>query len=145
MGKYHRFTKEEIATIVNLKEQGLANKDVALHTGKTETQIRDLLFRLKRKERPARETLAETIKDRIIEGKTYREIGEELHISKSLVGKIVAELSPNTSPIKPEKTLKDFDPRDMFRQLYDLGYRIDDKGIYIMVKQYVNLKSIISE
>ena len=108
MANYHRFTNDEIATIINLKEQRLTNKDVALYTGKTEHQIRDLLFRLKKKG-------------------------------------ISPQEDEQPVPVRPEKTLKDFDPRDMFRQLYDLGYRIDDKGIYIMVKQYVNLKSIISE
>lgn len=44
-----------------------------------------------------------------------------------------------------EKTIQDFDPRDMFKELYNRGYRIDDKGVYVMVKKYVNLLSIISE
>ena len=44
-----------------------------------------------------------------------------------------------------ERTISDFDPRDMFKDLYNRGYRIDEKGVYVMVKQYVNLKSIISE
>lgn len=109
---YHRFTNDEIATIINLKEQGLTNKDVALYTGKTEHQVRDLLFRLKKREKSTQK--------------------EEAKVSVP-------------DPIRPEKTLNDFDPRDLFKQLYDLGYRIDDKGIYVMVKQYVNLKSIISE
>ena len=109
---YHRFTNDEIATIINLKEQGLNFEDIADLTGRTSRQIKDLLFRLKKKESAKPE--------------------EEVKVSAP-------------APAKPEKTIKDFDPRELFKQLYDLGYRIDDKGIYIMVKQYVNLKSIISE
>lgn len=109
---YHRFTQEEIQTVLNLKEQGLNFEVIADLTGRTSRQIKDLLFRLKKKESAKPE--------------------EEVKVSVP-------------APAKPEKTIKDFDPRELFKQLYDLGYRIDDKGIYIMVKQYVNLKSIINE
>lgn len=109
---YHRFTQEEIQTVLNLKEQGLNFKDIADLTGRTSSQIKDLVFRLKKKESTKPE--------------------EKVKVSAP-------------APAKPEKTIKDFDPRELFKQLYDLGYRIDDRGIYIMVKQYVNLKSIISE
>ena len=64
----------------------------------------------------------------------------------------VEEKQPSPTPEPPspqlfpqERTISDFDPRDLLRRLYDLGYRMDEKGIYVMVKQYVNLKSIISE
>ena len=45
----------------------------------------------------------------------------------------------------PDKTLEDFSPRDILKHLFKLGYRVDDKGIYVMAKQYVNLRSIINE
>ena len=112
MRKYQRFTKEEIAMVINLKEQGYSKEDIAELLGRETKQIKDLLFRLKKKE-------SATPK-------------EEVKVSVP-------------APAKPEKTIKDFDPRELFKQLYDLGYRIDDKGIYIMVKQYVNLKSIVNE
>jgi len=110
MRKYQRFTQEEINTVINLKEQGYTKEDIAELLGRETKQIKDLLFRLKKKEDVKTE-----------------------------------QVTVAPAPAKPEKTLKDFDPREMFKQLYDLGYRLDDKGIYIMVKQYVNLKSIVSE
>jgi len=110
--QYHRFSQEEISTILNLKEQGLTYNDIAELTGRTTNQLHDLISRMKKRENPQPK--------------------EEVRVSAP-------------APSKPEKTLKDFDPREMFKQLYDLGYRIDDKGIYIMVKQYVNLKSIVNE
>ena len=60
----------------------------------------------------------------------------------------VAAAATGVKEAKPEvkeKTLGDFDPRDLMKYLYSLGYRIDEKGIYVMVKQYVNIKSIINE
>lgn len=112
MRSYKRFTQEELAQVIKLREDGATSGEIATKLGVEPRRIHDLLFRLKRKE-------SATPK-------------EEVKVSVP-------------APTKPEKTIKDFDPRDMFKQLYDLGYRIDDKGIYIMVKQYVNLKSIISE
>ena len=112
MRKYQRFTKEEIAQVIELKEAGLSTADIAEMLGRNPNQIKDLLFRLKKKE--------------------------------TTQSKDDVTVSVPTPP-KSEKTLKDFDPRDMLKQLYDLGYRIDEKGIYVMVKQYVNLKSIIND
>ena len=61
-----------------------------------------------------------------------------------------AEAMPNTAPavtVKEEKRpgLDSFKPRDLMKHLYGLGYRVDEKGIYIMVNQYVNLQSVINE
>lgn len=114
MRKYQRFTQEEISSIVNFKEEGLSNEDIASLFGREPRQIKDLLCRLKKRENSDQK-------------------------------KPVFHEAPDLTPAKPEKTLKDFDPRDMLKQLYDLGYRIDEKGIYVMVKQYVNLKSIIND
>ena len=47
------------------------------------------------------------------------------------------------APVK-EKTLKDFQPREMIKYLYDMGYRIEDGKLVCLVKQVVNLKDIVN-
>lgn len=55
---------------------------------------------------------------------------------------------PHEVPMPPvakkEKTLKDFNPRDIIKYMYDLGYRIENNELVCMVKQKVNLKDIIN-
>ena len=68
--------------------------------------------------------------------------------------KALAELKAKLSASEPapemvvkvvkEKTLNDFQPRDMIRHLYNLGYRIEDNRLVCIVKQVVNLKDIIN-
>ena len=48
-----------------------------------------------------------------------------------------------SAPAK-EKTLKDFQARDMIKYLYDLGYRIEEGKLVCYVKQAVNVKDIIN-
>ncbi|MBR6347458.1 MAG: hypothetical protein IKR80_00735 [Spirochaetales bacterium] len=47
------------------------------------------------------------------------------------------------APVK-EKTLKDFQARDMIKHLYNMGYRIENNQLVCLVKQAVNLKDIIN-
>lgn len=50
-------------------------------------------------------------------------------------------------PVAPqkEKTLNDFQPRDMIKHLYNLGYRIKDNSLYVITLQKVNIQSVLSE
>ena len=52
---------------------------------------------------------------------------------------------PEVKVVVQEKTLKDFQPRDMIKHLYNLGYRIKDNELYVMTLQKVNLQSVINE
>lgn len=47
---------------------------------------------------------------------------------------------------KMEKTLNDFQPREIFKHLYKLGYRIEgsDWKLVCIVKQTVNIKDVIN-
>ena len=55
----------------------------------------------------------------------------------------VQEIKPVVS--QKEKTLNDFQPRDMIKHLYKLGYRIKDNSLYVMTLQKVNIQSVLSE
>ena len=51
------------------------------------------------------------------------------------------------TPVPPtvkEKTLKDFQSRDMIKYLYSLGYRIKNNSLVCLVEQPVNVKDIIN-
>lgn len=52
-----------------------------------------------------------------------------------------------TKPVaqQKEKTLNDFQPRDMIKHLYNLGYRIKDNSLYVITLQKVNIQSVLSE
>ena len=91
------------------------------------------------------------------EGYTSGEISELTGIPR---GTITARLSRmnaianshevEAKEIKPvaqqkEKTLNDFQPRELIKHLYNLGYRIKDNSLYVMTLQKVNIQSVLSE
>lgn len=113
------------------------------------------------------------IKGYLKDGCTHAEIGELMGRSKKAIEQLVLhqgwtrgrfkESSDNSVPVwkttivetqeefkknEPapvkEKTLFDFQPRDMIRHLYNLGYRIEDNKLVCIVKQVVNVKDIIN-
>lgn len=55
----------------------------------------------------------------------------------------VQEIKPVAQ--QKEKTLNDFQPREMIKHLYNLGYRIKDNSLYVMTLQKVNIQSVLSE
>lgn len=111
MRSYKRFTQEELAQVIKLREDGATSGEIATKLGVEPRRIHDLLFRLKRK--------------------------ETIQPTEAPINKVI--------PAKPEKTLNDFQPRDMIKYLYNLGYRIDNEGLYVITKQRVNLQSVICE
>lgn len=48
------------------------------------------------------------------------------------------------TPAQKTKTLDDFQPRDIIKHLYKLGYRIENNKLVCMVKQTVNMRDIIN-
>lgn len=55
---------------------------------------------------------------------------------------VVVQLKP-VEPVR-EKTLDDFQPRELIKHLYKLGYRIEDNRLVCYVRQTVNVKDIIN-
>lgn len=45
---------------------------------------------------------------------------------------------------EPIRSLKDYSPRELMKELYNRGYRVEGK-IYYVTKQYVNVESVITE
>lgn len=54
------------------------------------------------------------------------------------------EQKPKVIEVVKEKTLKDFQPRELIKRLYDLGYRIENNQLICIVKQVVNLRDVIN-
>ena len=64
-------------------------------------------------------------------------------IAKAMNGFKNPVVNESKAPVK-EKTLDDFTPREIFKHLYKLGYRLKDpKSLYCIIKQPVNLEDII--
>ena len=64
-------------------------------------------------------------------------------IAKAMNGFKNPAVNEPKAPVK-EKTLDDFTPREIFKHLYKLGYRLKDpKSLYCIIKQPVNLEDII--
>ena len=59
-------------------------------------------------------------------------------------GESETKTSAAPAVIVKEKTLDDFQPREMIKHLYKLGYRIEDNGLYVITKQQVKLGDIIN-
>jgi hypothetical protein len=65
-------------------------------------------------------------------------------IAKAMNGFKNPAVNEPKAPVK-EKTLDDFKPREIFKHLYKLGYRLKDpKSLYCIIKQPVNLEDIIN-
>lgn len=90
------------------------------------------------------------------QGATYAEIGKMFNRTEAVVQLKFSDLgwtnkgfngqpavkTPVTVPPR-EKTLRDFDPRDMIRHLYNMGYRIENNMLVCIVRQKVNIKDIL--
>jgi len=92
------------------------------------------------------------------EGYTTNEISELTGIPRGTITSRLLRMKANvnsheeeTKQVKQvmvpqkEKTLNDFQPRDMIKHLYNLGYRIKDNSLYVMTLQKVNIQSVLSE
>ena len=92
------------------------------------------------------------------EGYSIGDVSELLGIPKGTITARLSRMKANansheeeTQQVKQvavpqkEKTLNDFQPRDMIKHLYNLGYRIKDNSLYVMTLQKVNIQSVLSE
>lgn len=106
--------------------------------------------------RPRREIDWDTVNALRERGVTCEEIGKTLNIpvgtlrrkmyERRIVEKqtVVRPTAISPAPAK-EKTLSDFQPREIIKHLYKLGYRIENNGLYVITKQQIKLADIISE
>ena len=95
------------------------------------------------------------------EGKTFKEIAQAFNRSEHAIAQKFSSLGwmgrfygvqkwdtqqeVERKEEKPKVTLKDFQPREIIKYLYSIGYRIENNQLVCHVKQVVNMKSILEE
>lgn len=141
MGK-KKYTPEEDALILSLKERGVKYQAIAKQIGRTESAVWQRIAALKANKKPAScGTLGEegsTCAKTIItaDGKS-----EGLRV----VGKVNPIVDNNGHTLVRQKTLDDFPPREIIKHLYNLGYRIINGKLACVKVSVVNINDIINE
>ena len=126
-------TTTELNEMKSLLNEGLSYGEVAELLGRTKKSVANAAFRYKLKDNNATRKMKETPKE----------------WESELVKKVIENTNKPEEPIVKqqlvkEKTLKDFNPRDIIKYMYDLGYRIEDNKLVCYVKQTVNVKDIVN-
>ena len=121
MSKAAYLTKEEKALAVLWRKQGKSCISIAEALGRSRSCISRYFQHVK--ENPA--LLPDSVK--------------EQHPAE--IPKIVNDLTVKDDV---KLSLYNFQPRDIIKHLYNLGYRIDNNRLVCLVKQPVNLKDIIN-
>lgn len=77
---------------------------------------------------------------------SWNEIGRELERDPHCCREKYGRMKRKGVLPKPEErpALESFSPRELMKELYARGYRVEGK-IYYVSKQYVNVESVISE
>lgn len=123
MPNIKKYSDKQVKEWYELRKDGMMYSDISKLTGIPEGTLRSSLSRYR-----AMLDIEKKIAD----------AGVTLHKDDE------PEAAAIPAPVK-EKTLSDFSPRDMLKHLYNLGYRLDEKGIYFIKKERVNLQSVINE
>jgi len=126
-------TTTELNEMKGLLNEGLSYGEVAELLGRTKKSVANAAFRYKLKDNNAIKKKKETPKE--WESELVKKVIENTNKPE---GPVVKQ-----QPVK-EKTLKDFNPRDIIKYMYELGYRIEDNKLVCYVKQTVNVKDIVN-
>ena len=136
MARYPFWTKEEEAELRGYLKDGASYEEIAELMGRTKMSVSNHAKQKGWGVKQNKQKFPEKVQEKI---NAVKEMPETKENSKPIQWNT---FTPSAS-VK-EKTLKDFQPRDMIKYLYDLGYRIEDGKLVCIVKQTVNLKDIIN-
>ena len=116
-----RFTWDDVKAWEDLHSQGMQYSEIAKEVGVSDGYIRGKCSIYRKKIKPILSDTPNT---------------PEIPAPKKEEPKVIVK----------EKTLKDFSPREMIKYLYDLGYRVDEQGLYQLEirKNRVNMKDVIN-
>lgn len=134
-------TTEDIKDILNryYNEKKSAGR-ISREVGRTESSIRNIVHRYK--------SMAPEKKKVELNAKpeTIQKINELLKRDEPKEEKVANEvISPVVTPVKTNTPIeKEITPREMIKRLYDLGYRIMDNMLVVLVPQPVKLNDIIN-
>lgn len=138
VGRHSVFSDATVAEMKEYRKAGFTYKEIAEFVGAKESTVSSYFsHRCTLEERTSEKNHSErkTPKMEIIP--KFQEIIDNHNHTKE------ASMPPKTNSI-PKASLSDFQPRELIKHLYNLGYRIEDGKLVCLVKQTVNLKDIIN-
>lgn len=151
MGHGKAYTDAEIEEIKGYLKDGCNNSEIAELMGRSICAIQQLAVRMgwthgRFKDDDANSKQRDEILKRQAEpsiqfpGQVEREPVAEVTEETKQTVEVMQDIA---KPVK-EKTLNDFSPRELIKNLYDRGYRIENGRLICIVHQVVNLKDIIN-
>ena len=136
MARYPLWTREEESLLKGYLKEGFNYEEIGELMGRSRESIANHVKQKGWGVRQNRQKFPADVQKKI------DAVKDQPNISDASKPKQWNTFTPS-APVK-EKTLKDFQARDMIKYLYDLGYRIEDGKLVCLVKQTVNLKDIIN-
>lgn len=129
MSRGRDYTTTELNQIKSLLNEGKTTQEIAKILNRSATGLRNMLWRM------------EWTNGR------YKEGAEATEESWDNVLKKVDNTEEPVKVVVPvkEKTLDDFTPREIIRNMYKRGYRIMNGELVCLVPQVVKVKDIINE
>ena len=146
MSRGKEFTTTEINEIRGFLKDGLTYGEVGELMGRSKKSIENLSQRqgwTKGRFKDEPETNQEPPWNEILKA---QETKHEEPVLEMKVEEVVEEKPSPVVEVKPvkEKTLNDYSARELIKNLYDRGYRIENGKLICIVHQVVNIKDIIN-
>ena len=129
MSRGRDYTTTELNQIKSLLNEGKSLQEIAEITNRPIMGLRNLVWRMEWTNGRYKEGLEAT-------EESWDNVLKKVDTTEEPVKVIV--------PVK-EKTLDDFTPREIIKNMYKRGYRIMDGQLVCMVPQVVKIKDIINE
>lgn len=151
MGRGKDYTTNELAEIKGYLKDGCSQEEIAELMGRSKKSIQNTILRQGwtrgrfRDENPDNQPWSEVLKDKAEPSIQFPEQTAEEPVEKVTeeVKQAVEVMQGVVKPVK-EKTLDDFPPRELIKNLYERGYRIENGKLICIVHQVVNVKDIIN-
>ncbi len=129
MSRGRDYTTTELNQIKSLLNEGKTTQEIAKILNRSATGLRNMLWRMEWTNGRYKEDLEEA-------DESWDNVLKKVDTTDEPVKVLV--------PVK-EKTLDDFTPREISRNMYKRGYRIMNGELVCLVPQVVKVKDIINE
>lgn len=127
MARGKDYTTNELAEIKGYLKDGCSYEEIAELMGRSKKSIANTILR-----------------QGWTRGRFKDSSDNSVPVWKTTIVETEQKLKKTEPVLVKEKTLSDFQPREMIKHLYKLGYRIEDNKLVCIVKQVVNVKDIIN-
>ena len=142
------FSDETIKEMVEYRQAGFTYKEISEIIGANPSTIRSWFFNHMSKEELEALRNATADKDSGKCGFNTKKKIHDIEEAISTLGEV--DPKPTIVPVSSqevivkEKTLKDFQARDMIKHLYNMGYRIENNQLIVLQKVPVKINDIIN-